>query len=202
LTWREAGATAVIALFLVACMAVGYRQQLNDLIIGHEVKIEQKNQTIKVKNNELRELRDIKKQLIIQKNKLEKNNETLNKDRERLEKELQAKKAKEAESRKRYASGVTTNRGSSGSGVLASWYGPGLYGNRTASGIVYTASTWGVAHKSLPFGTPVKITHNGITVTAPVVDRGPYTPGREFDLTNAVAKHIGFSGVQRIQVSY
>ena len=59
----------------------------------------------------------------------------------------------------------------------------------------------GVAHKTLPCGTMVTITYNGRTVTVPVVDRGPYIAGREFDLTGATANTLGFEGVHPIQVS-
>jgi rare lipoprotein A (peptidoglycan hydrolase) len=45
----------------------------------------------------------------------------------------------------------------------------------------------------------VEIVYNGKTVTVPVKDRGPFTPGREFDLSGAVAQALGFGGVQTIQ---
>jgi hypothetical protein len=59
----------------------------------------------------------------------------------------------------------------------------------------------GVAHKTLPCGTIVTITYNGRTVRVPVVDRGPYIAGREFDLTGATANTLGFEGVHKILVS-
>jgi rare lipoprotein A (peptidoglycan hydrolase) len=83
----------------------------------------------------------------------------------------------------------------SGSVVTVSWYGPGFYENRlpcwpwlAANGlpIQFLPDTWGVAHKSLPCGTMVTLTHGANTVTVPVVDRGPYIPGREFDLAPGV----------------
>jgi Lytic transglycolase len=83
----------------------------------------------------------------------------------------------------------------SGSVVTVSWYGPGFYENRlpcwqwlAANGlpIQFLPDTWGVAHKSLPCGTMVTLTHGSSTVTVPVVDRGPYVPGREFDLSPRV----------------
>jgi hypothetical protein len=66
-----------------------------------------------------------------------------------------------------------------------SWYGPGFYGNRTACGHAMTRSLVGVAHKTLPCGTRITFRNpaNGRTVTMPVVDRGPYVPGRQWDLT-------------------
>lgn len=83
--------------------------------------------------------------------------------------------------------------------ATASWYGPGLYGNTTADGTTFTADTWCVAHKTLPFGTVVQITYGGKTVDVPVRDRGPYVAGREFDLSAAVARSLGFSGVHPIE---
>lgn len=76
----------------------------------------------------------------------------------------------------------------------ASWYGPGFYGNRTGCGGRLGYSQIGVAHKSLPCGTRVTFRHRGRTVTAPVIDRGPYVAGREYDLTAATARRLGFSG--------
>lgn len=83
--------------------------------------------------------------------------------------------------------------------ATASWYGPGLYGNLTADGTRYTSDLWCVAHKSLPLGTLIDISYRGKVVRVPVKDRGPFTPGRDFDLSNAVASHLDFSGVGIIQ---
>jgi hypothetical protein len=69
--------------------------------------------------------------------------------------------------------------------VLASWYGPGFYGNRTACGQTYTPQILGVAHKTLPCGTLLQLTYGGRSVTVPVIDRGPYVAGRTLDLSNA-----------------
>lgn len=69
--------------------------------------------------------------------------------------------------------------------VIASWYGPGFYGNRTACGQVYTPQIIGVAHRTLPCGTLVVIEFRGRTMTVPVIDRGPYVAGRTLDLSNA-----------------
>jgi rare lipoprotein A len=67
--------------------------------------------------------------------------------------------------------------------VIASWYGPGFYGNHTACGQVFTPAIMGVAHKTLPCGSMVTLEHNGHVVTLEVIDRGPYIAGREFDLS-------------------
>src|SRR3712207_9322983 len=56
--------------------------------------------------------------------------------------------------------------------ALASWYGPGLYGNRTGCGGRLTYGKLGVAHKSLPCGTKVTFRHRGRSVRVPVIDRG------------------------------
>jgi rare lipoprotein A len=78
--------------------------------------------------------------------------------------------------------------------ALASWYGPGLYGNRLGCGGRLGASQLGVAHKSLPCGTRVTLRHHGRVVRVPVIDRGPYVGGREYDLTAATARRLKFSG--------
>jgi rare lipoprotein A (peptidoglycan hydrolase) len=78
--------------------------------------------------------------------------------------------------------------------AYASWYGPGLYGNRLGCGGTLTASRLGVAHKSLPCGAKVTLRHGHRTVRVPVIDRGPYVAGREFDLTAATARRLGFHG--------
>jgi rare lipoprotein A len=78
--------------------------------------------------------------------------------------------------------------------ALASWYGPGLYGNRLGCGGRLGASQLGVAHKSLPCGTKVTLRHHGRVVRVPVIDRGPYSGAREFDLTAATARRLKFKG--------
>jgi rare lipoprotein A (peptidoglycan hydrolase) len=78
--------------------------------------------------------------------------------------------------------------------AIASWYGPGLYGMRTGCGGTLNAGRLGVAHKTLPCGTKVTLRHNGHIVRVPVIDRGPYVGGREYDLTEATAQKLGFSG--------
>jgi hypothetical protein len=95
---------------------------------------------------------------------------------------------------------VALTAGGPGVVVTASWYGPGFYGNRlpcwqwlAAQGqpIALSPETWGVAHKTLPCGTMVTLTHGTNTVSAPVVDRGPYVAGRELDLSPAVKAALG-----------
>jgi rare lipoprotein A len=80
-------------------------------------------------------------------------------------------------------------------GSHASWYGPGLYGNSTACGGALTASRLGVAHRSLPCGTRVTFRYGSRSVTVPVIDRGPFAAGREWDLTAATKARLGFPDV-------
>jgi rare lipoprotein A len=74
----------------------------------------------------------------------------------------------------------------------ASWYGPGFYGRRTACGQIITGRILGVAHKTLPCGTRVTFRYGRRTVTAKVIDRGPFVAGREWDLTVATKRRLGF----------
>jgi peptidoglycan lytic transglycosylase len=75
----------------------------------------------------------------------------------------------------------------------ATWYGPGLYGNRLACGGRLTHRTLGVAHKRLPCGTKVALRYRGRTVVVPVIDRGPYARGVSYDLTEATARKLGMT---------
>jgi rare lipoprotein A len=75
--------------------------------------------------------------------------------------------------------------------VEASWYGGG---GSLACGGELTSSTLGVANKTLPCGTLVDIRYGGRSVTVPVIDRGPFVAGREFDLTEATKDELGFAG--------
>lgn len=64
-----------------------------------------------------------------------------------------------------------------------SFFGPGLYGRRTACGLALTTALIGVAHRTLPCGTLVEFRWRGVVLRVPVVDRGPYVAGRQWDLT-------------------
>jgi rare lipoprotein A (RlpA)-like double-psi beta-barrel protein len=75
--------------------------------------------------------------------------------------------------------------------VLASYYGPGFYGNRTACGQTLTTTLQGVAHRTMPCGTLVHLKYGANEVTVPVVDRGPAILSREFDLTYATKISLG-----------
>jgi rare lipoprotein A len=76
--------------------------------------------------------------------------------------------------------------------AFASWYGPGFYGQHLACGGTLETGTLGVAHKTLPCGTKVTLRYRGRMVRVPVVDRGPYVAGRDFDLTAATKVRLGF----------
>lgn len=77
----------------------------------------------------------------------------------------------------------------------ASYYGPGLYGGGLACGGTLSPSTVGVAHKTLPCGTRVTFKVGNRIVTAPVIDRGPFIAGRDWDLTTALRNKLRFGDV-------
>ncbi|MDR7093321.1 septal ring lytic transglycosylase RlpA family protein [Hydrogenophaga laconesensis] len=85
---------------------------------------------------------------------------------------------------------------------LASWYGERFHGRRTASGEVFDMNQLTAAHKTLPFGTLVRVRHigTGKEVTVRINDRGPHVPGRIIDLSRAAASTLGIvqSGVGRV----
>jgi rare lipoprotein A (peptidoglycan hydrolase) len=74
----------------------------------------------------------------------------------------------------------------------ATWYGPGFWGKRTACGVTLTPTTLGVAHRKLPCGTQVTFSYGDRSVTATVIDRGPFHKGFAWDLTKKTAKRVGF----------
>ncbi len=83
----------------------------------------------------------------------------------------------------------------------ATWYGPGLYGRKTACGQVLSHALVGVAHRTLPCGTAVEVYLNGRSMTVPVVDRGPFAHGAHYDLTSATAEQLGLTVTRTIGVS-
>ncbi len=85
--------------------------------------------------------------------------------------------------------------------AAATWYGPGLYGRRTACGQILGPETIGVAHRSLPCGTTVKFVYQGHSIVTQVIDRGPYSRGNAWDLTQAAASALQFekSGADRLR---
>jgi rare lipoprotein A len=74
---------------------------------------------------------------------------------------------------------------------MASWYGPTSAGATTACGLPLERGTLGVAHRTLPCGTPVAFYYKGRTIVVPVIDRGPFVTGRTWDLTEAAHTALG-----------
>lgn len=81
---------------------------------------------------------------------------------------------------------------------IATWYGPGFYGKRTACGKRLTHRLVGVANRHLRCGTKVQLSYHGHTLVAPVVDRGPFAHHAQWDLTAAAAKRLGMKVTSRI----
>lgn len=84
--------------------------------------------------------------------------------------------------------------------AVATFYGPGFYGNEMACGETLRRSTVGVAHRTLPCGTELSIRYRGRSLRTAVVDRGPYAKGVEWDLTSAAAKRVGLTYTDMIRV--
>ncbi len=82
---------------------------------------------------------------------------------------------------------------------LATWFGPGFYGKKTACGQTLTPGVVGVANRTLPCGTLVKVSYSGHVLTVPVLDRGPYSRiGADWDLTAGAAVALGITETVRI----
>jgi hypothetical protein len=82
--------------------------------------------------------------------------------------------------------------------ALATFYGPGFFGQQTACGQTLTPDMPGVAHRKLPCGTLVAVTYAGREIVVPVIDRGPFHAGYSWDLTQAAADALGFTGAGEI----
>lgn len=94
----------------------------------------------------------------------------------------------------------------SASTMVASWYDCATPGQcskskRTASGQKFNPNALTAAHKTLPFGTKLRVTHKGRSVIVRVNDRGPYVRGRHLDLSRAAARAIGCKGVCTVRVA-
>jgi hypothetical protein len=81
----------------------------------------------------------------------------------------------------------------------ATWYGPGLYGRHTACGQLLQPQTVGVANRELPCGTAVKFVYRGHQLVTTVIDRGPYSSGNDWDLTNGARRALSFEGAGTIR---
>lgn len=86
----------------------------------------------------------------------------------------------------------------------ASWYGPGFFGRRTANGERFRPGTLTAAHRTLPFGTKVRVTNlwNGRTTVVRINDRGPFHGNRVIDLAHGAASQLGVvaSGVAQVKL--
>jgi len=87
---------------------------------------------------------------------------------------------------------------------VASWYGKGFHGRKTASGVRFNQNAMSAAHKTLPFGTILRVTNltNNKSCYVEVTDRGPYIKGREIDLSRAAAHELGFKekGIAKVSM--
>jgi rare lipoprotein A (peptidoglycan hydrolase) len=83
---------------------------------------------------------------------------------------------------------------------IATWFGPGFYGKKTACGQTLTPGVVGVANRTLPCGTLIKVAYGSHTLTIPVLDRGPYSHiGADWDLTAGAARALGITETVRIK---
>jgi rare lipoprotein A len=87
---------------------------------------------------------------------------------------------------------------------VASWYGPGFHGRKTASGEPFDQNRLTAAHRSLPLDSVVKVTNleNGKSVEVEINDRGPYAKGRVIDLSRAAARHLDMTddGTAKVRI--
>jgi rare lipoprotein A len=82
---------------------------------------------------------------------------------------------------------------------IATWFGPGFYGHMTACGQILTPAVVGIANRTLPCGTLVRVSFHGRRLILPVIDRGPYANnGADWDLTTEAARTLGISDTVRI----
>jgi rare lipoprotein A len=86
---------------------------------------------------------------------------------------------------------------------VASWYGPGFHGKKTANGERFNTNDLTAAHKTLAFGTQLRVTNErtGKSVVVRINDRGPYAHGRVIDLSKAAAQAVGIEGVGQVTLA-
>jgi rare lipoprotein A len=115
-----------------------------------------------------------------------------------------AKKDPAAYAEKVAASSPTAAAASKGTLVTTSWYGPGHHGRTMANGKKFNMYADTAAHKTLPFGTQLKLTNpaNGNSVDVKITDRGPFIPGRSLDVSFGAARKLGMvaTGVAKIKM--
>ena len=85
--------------------------------------------------------------------------------------------------------------------TIASWYGPGFFGNETSCGVTLDKTTIGVAHRKLPCGTKLAVYAHGHWANAEVIDRGPFAKGVQWDLTQALAVQLGVKYTEKVKVA-
>ncbi len=121
-------------------------------------------------------------------NYVEVENDTIGEGAETIDKELEEIVEKSAE--------VATG--------IVSWYGDKFHGRKTASGKIYDKNELTAAHKTLPFGTKVRVTNikNGKSVVVEINDRGPFIKSRVLDLSKAAFSEIGKTSSGVMQVEY
>jgi rare lipoprotein A len=85
---------------------------------------------------------------------------------------------------------------------IASYYGQGFAGRRTASGERFNPGAMTAAHRTLRFGTQVRVTNsrNGRSVIVRINDRGPFVQGRSIDLSSGAARAIGMGGTANVRI--
>jgi rare lipoprotein A len=85
----------------------------------------------------------------------------------------------------------------------ASYYGGRHHGRLTASGERFNQHAFTAAHRTLPFGTRVRVSRNGRSVVVRIIDRGPFVKGRDIDLSTAAARQLGMigAGVARVSIT-
>jgi peptidoglycan lytic transglycosylase len=116
-----------------------------------------------------------------------------------------AQKTQQRAARVAHRAPVQQTAGGAGATGVASFYGGRFHGRQTASGVRFDSGAMTAAHRSLPFGTRVRVTHlgNGRSVDVRINDRGPYVGGRIIDLSQGAAGVIGMhgQGVARVKVT-
>lgn len=86
---------------------------------------------------------------------------------------------------------------------IASWYGERFQGRKTANGEIFDKNAWVMATRHLPLGVHARVRYNGRECIVRVIDRGPYVSGRTYDVSEAVARYLGFleQGLAEVEVA-
>ncbi len=97
------------------------------------------------------------------------------------------------------ASAPATHAKTNAKAQIATWFGPGFYGQKTACGQTMSPVIVGVASRTLPCGTLVLVNYKDHRLTVPVIDRGPYSNGATWDLTWGAASALAITETVRIK---